>query len=61
MANELTQAPPRPTRCPHCGTVAAEYVCHTCKKQRNDPIHPLRRDPFCTSYLIRARISRRFA
>jgi transcription initiation factor TFIIIB Brf1 subunit/transcription initiation factor TFIIB len=22
---------PTPTRCPKCGTVAAEWICHLCK------------------------------
>ncbi len=26
---------PEPTRCPACGTVAAEFVCHLCKLPRD--------------------------
>lgn len=29
--------PPAPTRCPHCGVVAAEWICHVCKKIKHDP------------------------
>lgn len=25
---------PSPTRCPYCGTLAAEVVCHLCKQPR---------------------------
>ena len=29
---------PRPTRCRHCGTVAAEFICHICKRSKlEDP------------------------
>lgn len=28
---------PAPTRCPHCGTVAAEWICHICKMVKRDP------------------------
>ena len=29
--------PPEPTRCPNCGTVAAEWICHICKRIKRDP------------------------
>lgn len=28
---------PEPTRCPHCGTTAAEWICHICKRVKADP------------------------
>lgn len=34
---------PPATRCPFCGAVAAEFVCHLCKRER--PSAPLYRDP----------------
>jgi len=38
---------PSPTRCPHCGTTAAELICHLCKQPRPEYarlIHPHRGD-----------------
>ena len=30
----LDRAAPAPSRCPHCGTTAAEVICHLCKTPR---------------------------
>lgn len=28
----MTPRQPEPTKCPYCGTLAAEWVCHICKR-----------------------------
>lgn len=33
----MSQRPPEPTRCTYCGTVAAEWICHICKRVKHDP------------------------
>ena len=37
---ERHKAKPQPTICQHCGTRAAEIVCHICKKPKLGEQHP---------------------
>lgn len=30
----MSQPQPPATRCPYCGTTAAEWICHICKREK---------------------------